>query len=196
MKRKMLLFVVVPIIVISSCSKNDTAAPKQAAIVSKKDLLASGSSAGSFTFYSIENESLVTVADSASNKWDFAMRLEKMIVNSKASGPGNAGVILKDGTFSSITSAPETGYAYDTTSTKLAVKSDWYTYDPATRSFSPKAGKVFVFKTANNKYAKLEMLTAVPADDAGNAVVPPTRPTKIKYTFNLAVQKDGGRSLE
>lgn len=195
MKRKMLLFVMTAVVVIS-CDKKDTTVPKQPAIVSKKDLLVSGSNTGSFTFYSIENESLVAVADSASTKWDFAMRLEKIIVNSKASGPGNAGVILKDGTFASITLAPETGYAYDTTSAKLAINSDWYTYDPVTRSFSPKAGKVFVFRTANNKYAKLEMLTAIPADDAGNAVVPPTRPTKIKYSFNLAVQKDGTKSLE
>jgi hypothetical protein len=39
------------------------------------------------------------------------------------------------------------------------------------------------------------MLTADPTDDNGNAVIPPTRPTKIKYKLRKAVQLDGTRNF-
>jgi hypothetical protein len=52
-----------------------------------------------------------------------------------------------------------------------------------------------VFRTATNKYAKLEVLSADPADDNGNLVVPPTRPTKIKYRIRFAYQPDGTKKF-
>jgi hypothetical protein len=180
--------------VMVSC-KNDEAPAPVTIKTEQKELLVNGNPAGGlFTFYNIESGAVVLNADSATSKWDFGIRFEKFIVNSNASGPGTAQTQIKDGVFDAMKEAPETGYAYDTTATKLAIKgSDWYNYDPITRVFSPKAGKVFFFKTANNKYAKLEILTADPTDDNGNAVVPPTRPTKIKYKFRQSVQTNGTR---
>jgi hypothetical protein len=164
------------------------------ATIATKSFLVSGSSAGAFNLYGFETGAPVLNTDSISTKWDFAMRFEKIIVNSNSSGPGNAGVQIVSAAFDAVTTAPETGYRYDTTSTKLAVNgADWYTYNPTTRSFSPIAGKTFVFRTAANKYAKMEMLSADPTDDNGNAVTPPTRPTKIKYTIRYAFQSSGTR---
>ncbi|MBP7315770.1 MAG: HmuY family protein, partial [Chitinophagaceae bacterium] len=138
----------------------------------------------------------VTQVDSASTKWDFAIRFETFIVNSNASGPGNAGVQIFNQPFDAITTAPSTSYRYDTTVSQKAIKgADWYTYNPTTRSFSPIAGKTFVFRTATGKYAKLEMISADPADDLGNPVVPPTRPTKIKYKIRVAYQGDGSQAF-
>jgi hypothetical protein len=191
MKRILFFALVTPLFFVA-CKDDDTRVPAE---INQKEILVSGNPTGSFVFYSFDNGALVTATDSASNKWDFAVRFATIIVNSNASGPGNAGVQLKDGLFDSFTEAPETGYAYDTTATKLAVKDDWYTYNPVTRSFAPKAGKVFVFRTATGKYAKLEMLTADPTDDNGNPVVPPVRPTKIKYKFRTGYQRDGSRSF-
>ena len=180
------------VIAVGSCKKEDiTPVP---AIVATKTFLVSGSPVGAFNLYGFETGAPVLNSDSISNNWDFAMRFEKILVNSNSSGPGNAGVQILNGTFESITTAPDAGYAYDTTSTQLAVKgSDWYTYNPITRSFSPIAGKTFVFKTAKAKYAKMEFISAEPTDDNGIAVTPPTRPTKIKYTFRYAYQATGSK---
>jgi hypothetical protein len=166
-------------------------------IVAQKEILVNGNPAGgNFTLYNFASGSEVLNSDSASNKWDFGIRFEKFIINSYASGPGAASVQIVDGLFDSYSTAPETGYAYDTTASKLAIKgANWYNYDPVTRVFSPKAGKIFIFKTNNNNYVKLEMLSADPTDDNGNLVTPPTRPTKIKYKFRYLLQPNGTRNF-
>jgi len=174
------------------CKKDNPAVTP--ATIATKSFLVSGSPVGAFNLYGFETGAPVLNTDSVSNKWDFAMRFEKIIVNSNSSGPGNAGVQVLSTPFDAVTTAPEVGYRYDTTSTNLAVKgTDWYTYNPTTRSFSPIAGKTFVFRTAANKYAKMEILTADPTDDNGAMVTPPTRPTKIKYTIRYAYQASGTR---
>lgn len=189
MKKYLLAFSAVLAIV--SCNKKETPTP---AVVATTSFLVSGSSVGAHDLYSIENKTKVANTDSISTKWDFGMRFEKFIINSNASGPGAAGVQILNTPFDNVTTAPENGYAYDTTALQLAVKgAQWYNYIAVTRSFSPIAGKTFVIRTASNKYAKLEILAADPADDLGNPVVPPTRPTKIKYTFRFAYQGNGTR---
>lgn len=146
--------------------------------------------------FNFATDAEVKTIDSAATNWDFSMAFTTMRINSNASGVGNAGVQILDIPYSTITSAPETGYAYDTTATKLAVKgSAWYTYNPTTHSFAPIAGKTFVFKTANGKYAKMEVLEALPVDDSGNVVTPPTVPTQIKYKFNYNYQPNGTRNF-
>ncbi len=191
-KVKLALAILSSTVLLVSCVK-DKPIP---AVVVTKDILVNGSpTGGAFYLYSFENGQVLNT-DSATNKWDFAIRFEKIIVNSNASGPGTASVQIVDGVFDTYITAPSTNYAYDTTTTKLAVKgADWYNYDAVTRTFAPKAGKIFVFKTNANKYAKLEILSADPTDDNGNAVVPPTRPTKIKYKIRTALQNDGTRNF-
>lgn len=181
-----LLILLTIVLTIAACKKDDTPQP---AVVSSKTLLANVS--GKYTLYSFEN-GVVASTDSATSKWDFGFKLDKMIVNSNASGPGSAYVQVIDGVFDNYATAPADNYKYDTTTTRLAVKgSDWYVYNPTTHMFAPKAGKVFVFKTSNGKYAKMEILTADPTDDNGTVVTPPTMPTKIKYSIRQAVQMNG-----
>jgi hypothetical protein len=179
----------------TSCKDDDATPP--AAQTNPRTILASGAPSGAYTLINLKSGTIVPNTDSASNKWDIAFRLATILINSNASGPGAAAVQVKDGTFESFTQAPETGYAYDTTAAKLALKGpEWYNYDPITRSFSPKAGKTFLLKTADGKYAKMEIISADPTDDNGNAVVPPTRPTKIKYNLRIGYQDDGTRNLQ
>lgn len=177
-----------------SCKKEDKPTPATVATI---DFLVNGSATqGNYDFFSFTNGTKVAASDSNSTKWDFAMRFETFIVNSNSSGPGSAGVQVLNQIFDAVTSAPETGYKYDTAVAQKAIKgTDWYTYNPTTRSFSPIAGKTFVFRTATNNYAKLEVLSADPTDDNGNLVVPPTRPTKIKYKIRFAYQASGKRDF-
>jgi hypothetical protein len=191
-KMKLVVAVLSGVMMFTSCVKEK----KTPAVVVSKDILVNGNpTGGSFYLYSFENGQ-VNNSDSATNKWDFAIRFEKIIVNSNASGPGTATVQIVDGVFDTYNTAPDNNYRYDTTATKLAVKgTEWYNYDGATRTFAPKAGKIFIFKTNSNKYAKLELLSADPTDDNGNAVVAPVRPTKIKYKIRTAIQNDGTRDF-
>ncbi len=185
------LFICASLLVITllSCKKDDKPTP---ATIATTDFLVSGVSVGSHDLFSFETNARVATADSATTKWDFGMRFEKFIFNSGASGPGNAGVIIVNNTFESVTTAPETGYSLDTTRTNLAIRGDqWYTYNSANRTFSPTAGRTFVIRTATNKYAKMEVISADPANDNGDLVVFPTRPTKIKYKIRFALQSNG-----
>lgn len=170
-----------------SCKKEDKPTPATVATI---DFLVNGSALqGNYDFFNFSTGAKVAASDSNSTKWDFAMRFETFIVNSNASGPGNAGVQILNTPFDNVTSAPESGYKYDTAVAQKAIKgADWYIYNATTRTFAPIAGRTFVFRTATNKYAKLEVLSADPADDNGNLVVPPTRPTKIKYKIRFAYQ--------
>ena len=152
---------------------------------------------GNYTFFSFADGKEVTAADSATNKWDFALRLETFIVNSKSSGPGNAYAQVVSAPFAEVLNAALPGYKYDTTASQKAIKGfEWYTYNPTTRSFSPKAGKTFLFVTATSKYAKMEVVKAEPTDDNGNPVTPPTYPTKVKYTLRYFYQKNGTPVLQ
>lgn len=188
-----ILMTVFAVAALVSCTKEDKPTP---AAVSSVDFLVSGTSVGAHDLFSFQTGARVANTDSISTKWDFGMRFEKIIVNSNASGPGTAGVQVINGTFESVVEAPASGYAYDTTASQLAVKGpQWYIYNSATRTFAPIAGRTFVFKTARNTYAKMEILSADPADNNGNPVVPPTRPTRIKYKLRFAHQTSGSRTF-
>ena len=137
----------------------------------------------SFTFFNFRDTTVIANSDSATTKWDFALRLTTFLVNSNASGPGHAGAILQDGIYSTIVSAPTTGYTYDTTTGQKAIKDgSWYDYNPTTHSFAPKAGKVFIFRTADNHYVKMELLSV-----GYEPFVGPT-PVRLIYTFRYTYQ--------
>ncbi|MBP7314855.1 MAG: HmuY family protein, partial [Chitinophagaceae bacterium] len=91
MNKRNVIFAVLMIVVFASCKKDKTdPTPSK---VDTKDFLVNGNPAGgNYNFFSFENAAEVTQVDSASTKWDFAIRFETFIVNSNASGPGNAGV--------------------------------------------------------------------------------------------------------
>ena len=169
----------------TACKKNDTA-PTQLSVSSTQTLSVNFSSASKFAFFSFKDSTLVANTDSASAKWDFGLRFTNFIVNSNASGPGNAGVIVQDGIYSAVNTAPVSGYAYDSSSTKLAIKDgSWYDYNPTTHSFSPKAGKVFIFRTADGAhYAKMQLLSVDYAPFTG--YVPVTLLYKFQYTYQTS----------
>jgi hypothetical protein len=194
MKKTSVVLAAAFVMLAAACKKEANPAPAK---VNTINFLVNGSAtSGSYNFFSLANGADVAVTDSNTTKWDFAIRFETFIINSNASGPGNAGVQILNQPFDAVTTAPVAGYKYDTTATQKAIKgADWYIYNATTRTFAPIAGKTFVFRTATNKYAKLEVLTADPADDLGNIVVPPTRPTKIKYKIRFAYQESGSKDF-
>jgi hypothetical protein len=177
---------------ISSCTKEKDPEPIEAITV---ELSAAASPFGPYALFSFEKGGSVSASEMPTSNWDLGMRLTTMIVNSGSSGTGDAGVIIQNGIFDKISEAPESGYLTDEVG-NLAVKdAAWYDYNPVTHTFAPKAGVVFIFRTAKGNYAKMEVIKADPTDDQGNIVVPPTVPTKIRYTLRYVYQEDGSRKF-
>ncbi len=176
------------IFILSSCSKDDVAA---VTTIEKTDSIkVNFSSNNPFIFFSFKNDAIVANSDSATNKWDFGLRFTTFILNSYAYGPGNAGAILQNSIYSSVTSAPSTGYAYDTTTSQKGIKDgSWYNYNPITRSFAPKAGQTFIFRTGDGYYVKMELLAVDYEPFVG-----PT-PVRLIYRFRYTYQSNGTKSF-
>lgn len=186
--RLILSLIAVFIVSIIACNKSNTTPTPP---VEKTDSLkVSFSSSSPYTFFSFKNDAVVANSDSASTKWDFGLRFTTFIVNSYSSGPGNAGVILQNSSYATTTSVPSSGYSYDTTSSQKAIiDGSWYNYNPTTHSFAPKAGQVFLFRTADNKYVKMELL----AVDYEPFVGPV--PVTLIYRFRYTYQPDGSTTF-
>ena len=197
MKKSMLVLASATLILMNSCKKEEKPAPEPPKEKTIEFLVNGNPAGGNYTLFSFEEGKEIPSADSNSNKWDFGLRFETFIINNEASGPGEAFVQILDKPFAEVTDATLSGWKYDTTAAQKAIKGlDWFTYNATTRQFSPIAGKTFVFVTAKGKYAKMEVIKADPADNNGNPVTPPTRPTKIKYTLRYFYQKDGTARLQ
>lgn len=180
------------IVVFTSCTKSKDDALPITTISGTKTISVNFSSTAAYSYFRFSDSAVLTTTDSATNKWDFALRLTTFLVNSNTSGPGNAGVILKSSTtFDAEKTAPTTGYAYDTATTKRAIKDgSWYTYNPSTHAFTPIAGQIFIFKTADGAhYAKMELLSVDYAPFVG-----PT-PTTLLYKFRYTYQANGSTTF-
>jgi hypothetical protein len=176
----------------SSCTKDDDV-PQPATTIEKTDSLKVNFSATApFTFFSFKNGAVIANTDSATTKWDFGLRQATLIFNSNASGPGNAGVILQNSLYNNVTTAPDAGYAYDTTASQKAIKNgSWYNYNQATNppSFSPKSGQTFILRTADNNYVKMELLSV----DYEPFVGP--MPVRLIYRFRYTYQANGTKNF-
>ncbi|MGC4022436.1 MAG: HmuY family protein [Cyclobacteriaceae bacterium] len=205
---------------ILSCKKDD-AAPAPLTAVTVSDLEAdpatsydptTGAPSGyknKFTFFSFSTGAVVANSDSATTKWDIGFNRTTIIVNAGTSGPGAGGALIQTGTFSDITTAPDSGYKTDDVSTTAAyfasqtpntnfaipTGSDaaWYHYDATAHTITPIAGKVLVIKTATGKYAKLEILSFYKG-----APATPNAYTDLDsyYTFRYNYQASGSKSLK
>ncbi|MFH7013025.1 HmuY family protein [Flavobacterium sp. FlaQc-52] len=190
-------------IFMTSCSsdddkKEDTTPP---AVVTQKvsDIYAPQSggmgqpTTGDFTKFSFSENKVVT-----SDKWDIAFRGTAIIVNggtvisATAGEPnrtGSGAVSIVSGTFASVNAIPAAAtFTQDATAASAFPTSGanaWYDYNGGNHLITAKAGKVFVVKTHDGKYAKFEILSYY----KGAPVTPdPATATARYYTFNFAYQ--------
>ncbi|MDR7208898.1 HmuY family protein [Flavobacterium piscis] len=149
---------------------------------------------GEFTKFSFSENKVVTT-----DKWDIAFRGTFIIVNGgvkvnaedagEPARTGSGAVSIVSGIFESVTTFPAAAtfaqdgasiYAFPTSGTDA-----WYDYNSLTHIISAKAGKVFVVKTHDGKYAKFEILSYykdAPAEPDA------TTSEARYYTFNFAYQ--------
>ncbi|UPT70617.1 MAG: HmuY family protein [Flavobacterium sp. JAD_PAG50586_2] len=121
---------------------------------------------GAFTKFSFSQNAIVT-----DDSWDIAFRGTTIIVNGgdeigitdEPTRTGAGAISIVTSTLANVTTFPAAStFAQDGTATyaiPTGSGNGWYSYDQATNIISPIAGKVFVVKTHNGKYAKFEILS-------------------------------------
>jgi hypothetical protein len=121
---------------------------------------------GAFAKFSFSENAIVT-----NDNWDIAFRGTTIIVNGgtaigitdEPTRTGTGAISIVSGTLSGITAIPAaTTFVQDAALTyaiPTGSGNGWYSYNQATNIISPIAGKVFVVKTHNGKYAKFEILS-------------------------------------
>jgi hypothetical protein len=182
---------------IISCDKNEGApAPSSSASVKLyRNLQADTSKLNRYTFFSFKTGDTIPRADSASTLWDVAFKSTNIIINGGVSGPGSTQVLIYVGLFDALNQAPENGYLTDTNSS-LAIPTGsgngWYNYNSTQHIITPIPGRVLVFKTSDNKYAKLEILSYYKNMPTNPQNTDPSR----YYSFRYLYQSDGTRNLK
>jgi len=155
---------------------------------------------GHYTFFRLKDAAVVPLSDSASAKWDIGFRATNIIVNGGSSGPGAGATFFYTGLFSDLTTIPDSSFKQDAGAT-LALAS-WYTYTGTTtvpnHAILPVPGKVIVIRTADNKYAKLEIISYYkdnPNTSTSTFADLSTRPASRYFTFRYVYQADGSKKL-
>lgn len=221
MKKRILLASLVIATIFNACKKENTTSEQldtkfditvNDKIVTVKNLpadtvigrtnIGSPIGAGKFAFYSLETNSVIPNEDSATKKWDIAFAGTTIMVNNVTSGPGNGGGYVYSGTFESFLSVPEDAvFAVDNHPLTYAIPkgsgNGWYNYDGPANLITAIPGKILVIKTANGKYAKVEILNYY------RGGITPSASTSIEeklkkqryYTFRYTYQPDGSRSF-
>lgn len=153
---------------------------------------------GNFTKFDFSSG---TVTNSETD-WDIAFRGTTIAINGgEATGTndepernGNAGAIIIDGTFDSVTTAADLNFSQDSTAGfAIPTGSDngWYNYNFMTNIVAPIPGKILVFRTADGNYAKVEILSYY--KDAPSEPDPLEDETRY-YTFNYVYNPNPGET--
>jgi hypothetical protein len=183
----------------ASCSSDDDkdTTPEVVVTTAVKDLYAPQSGGqgqpitGDYTKFSFSENKVVT-----GDKWDIAFRGTFIIVNGGAkvnvddagepARTGSGAISIVSNTFGSVTAFPAASTFKQDAATVYAIPAvsaqGWYNY--ANTIISPIAGKVFVVKTHDGKYAKFEILSYY----KGAPATPTAESASRYYTFNFAYQ--------
>ena len=199
--------------ILFSCTKNETTIAVPVTAITVRDLPADTIlgintttgmpfSAGKYTFYSLERNSIVPNTDSASTKWDLAFAGTKILTNGGTSGKALGGAFIYTGLCDGLqTISNDSVFKTDNAPASFAVTfgsgKGWYVYDQLTSLITPLAGRILVIRTASGKYAKLEIINYYKG-----GVTLPTTATDIEksskqryYTFRFAYQSNGSKTF-
>jgi hypothetical protein len=184
--------------VFASCSDDETASTP----LTGKTVTINASSHTNWVYYSFEQDTVVTLSDSANSlDWDIAFKRSWIITNGGLSGKGQAGAFdtKTQGTsgFDALTSVPDTAvFAQDdsvtvagmggyTTSIVNPVLKDCFTLSFGAKTTLIPTNNIYILKTAKGKYVKLWFVSYYHTDG-----------TSAYYTITYKYQSDGSKSLE
>ena len=143
---------------------------------------------GPFSKFSFSENAVVT-----NDNWDIALRGTTILVNGGtqigiADEPvrtGMGGVAIINGIFNNVIAIPTT-FVQDAASIyaiPTGSNNGWYSYNSATNIISPIAGKIFVVKTYNGKFAKFEILSYYKDAPSNPDATSLSRYYKIKFVY-------------
>ena len=191
------LSIVALAIVVSSCSNDDSNSTSALETETFSNLFAPQTGGqgqpvgGAFTKFSFSENAVVT-----NDNWDIAFRGTTIIVNGgtqigitdEPTRTGIGAVSMVTSTLDAVMAIPATStFAQDGNATyaiPTGSGNGWYNYNSSNNIISPIAGKIFVVKTHDGKYAKLEILSYYQ-----NAPANPDATSVGRYfTFNFVYQ--------
>ena len=182
----------------TSCKKSSDTTAVLTATQSKNFVADPTINNNHFAFFSLERNETVSYTDSATNKWDIAIRSTTILTNSGTSGPGLGGAFVQKSvsfdTYATITT--DSVFRTDASTTaSYAIPTGsgngWYNYNTSTNIISPIPGNVIVVRTATGKYAKLEILSYYK-----DAPASPTATDVARYfTFRFIYQPNGTKTF-
>lgn len=121
---------------------------------------------GAFTKFSFSQNATVT-----DDSWDIAFRGTTIVVNGgtaigitdEPTRTGSGAISIVSNTLSAVTTIPSAStFTQDGTSTyaiPTGSGNGWYNYNSTNNLITPIAGKIFVVKTHDGKYAKMEIIS-------------------------------------
>ena len=155
---------------------------------------------GEFTKFDFTSGQITT----SDTEWDVAFRGSAIIVNGGVSRgtedeperTGDAATYIVTAAFADVNTVDESLFLQDTAETYAIVTGSgngWYTYNPANNTIAPTPGKVLVFRTRNNTYAKVEILSYY--RDAPAEITPEIAANDSRYyTFNYVFNPNEGET--
>jgi hypothetical protein len=158
---------------------------------------------GRFTYFSFRENKIITGADTLTNKWDIAIREFYIKVNggTSATGGGNAAAFLANSTFDAYTAIPSTGTTWlQDNAPNYAINpapGNWYSYNTSTFLALPVPGKIFVFRTADGRYAKMEITSLYKDGITPDVALSPAQKAlkQFFYQFRFVFQANGSMNF-
>ncbi|MBI5372405.1 MAG: HmuY family protein [Sphingobacteriales bacterium] len=156
---------------------------------------------GKYSFFNLRTNTWVANTDSASANWDLAFSGSTIRINAGTSGPAAGGAFVWVGSFDNLATIPaDSVFKTDNYPAYAITKGSgkgWYSYDGATNLLNPIPGRVLVIKTANGKYAKVEILNyyrggVTPSASATDEV---KTSEQRYYTFRYTFQSNGSTTF-
>ncbi|WP_439555077.1 HmuY family protein [Dyadobacter sp.] len=138
---------------------NSIVAGNAAEVVVVKDLDANTKP---YIYFSFATGNEVPASEAKTKNWDIAFSKTTIAVNGGTSGPGEGGAVVLEKPFTSVTEAPKEGYKSDSDA-GYAIPggsgNSWYKYDMGVHAILPIVGRTILLKTAEGKYAKIEIIS-------------------------------------
>jgi len=193
-------------LLLNSCREDEIVEPTdavpQAAVVMLKDIPADSSgTSGQFTYVRLRDSLTVSLADSNTTGWDIAFRSTTIRINGGLSGPGQGGAqVIHNCDFDTLSWVPTSGYAVDSAARPAALGlavptgsgKGWYNYNPSTNIITPIPGVVLAVRTADGKYAKVQILNYYRGAPAAPSATDSPRYFTIRYVY----QADGSTDVQ
>ncbi|MEO6285257.1 MAG: HmuY family protein [Dyadobacter sp.] len=193
LKIPVLTFFAASMLFLTACSddnENEPVVVPDLKISEVKDLDGSAESKKDSAFFNLSLNKEVT----SSEKWDIKFKGTTISV----SGTAQLLQLSNGQLFETYTTAPASGFD----ATDIKGSGSWYNYTATTEpqhAIIPVPGKIIVLKTADGKYAKIEMISYYKGNPSTSAEAfkdLTTRPAAKTYTFRFVYQADGTTNLK